>query len=189
MTTDADSIPNDFMCPLTLTLFEDPLVSKHGHSFERRAILEWLGEGNTTCPITRKPLTPSMLFPNAALRMRVKSWEKENCYSDGDDSDDDEASGQFVCRGGADAVAADRLLISFNNATDATTVVDDHVHPAVVLPLVQAKAEETVPVLLRAATPEDVVSFSQDKSFVDGKEWNLGGKWILVLQRKNEKKY
>mmetsp|Transcript_5557 Transcript_5557/g.13399 ORF Transcript_5557/g.13399 Transcript_5557/m.13399 type:complete len:109 (+) Transcript_5557:302-628(+) len=68
-------------------------------------------------------------------------------------------------------------------------VVDDHVHPAVVLPLVQAKAEETVPVLLRAATPEDVVSFSQDKSFVDGKEWNLGGKWILVLQRKNEKKY
>eukprot|EP00529_Nitzschia_sp_RCC80_P036210 CAMPEP_0113487356 /NCGR_PEP_ID=MMETSP0014_2-20120614/25467_1 /TAXON_ID=2857 /ORGANISM="Nitzschia sp." /LENGTH=162 /DNA_ID=CAMNT_0000381051 /DNA_START=76 /DNA_END=564 /DNA_ORIENTATION=+ /assembly_acc=CAM_ASM_000159 len=121
MTTDADSIPNDFMCPLTLTLFEDPLVSKHGHSFERRAILEWLGEGNTTCPITRKPLTPSMLFPNAALRMRVKSWEKENCYSDGDDSDDDETSGQFVCRSGADAVAADRLLISFSDVTDATS--------------------------------------------------------------------
>ena len=67
-------------------------------------------------------------------------------------------------------------------------VADDHVHPAVVLPAVQVKDEETVPVLLRAVTPEDVVSFSQDKtmersSYMDKKNHEMGkGNARLVLE-------
>ena len=61
-----------------------------------------------------------------------------------------------------------------------SAVADDHVHPAAVLPPVQVKDEETAPVLLRAVTPEDAVSFSQDETmdnFVDGKETGtFGGK-------------
>jgi hypothetical protein len=53
-------------------------MSKHGHNFEREAILEWLSTHNQICPLTRKPLTPSMLFPNAKLRLKIRSWQQEN---------------------------------------------------------------------------------------------------------------
>lgn len=72
------AVPIDFVCPLTLEVFTDPLMSKYGHNFERQAILEWLAQGSTGCPITRQPLTPSMLFPNASLRVRVRSWQRES---------------------------------------------------------------------------------------------------------------
>ncbi|KAG7358829.1 U-box domain containing protein [Nitzschia inconspicua] len=75
---DAIDIPDEFICPLTLEIFSDPLISKHGHNFERRAILEWLAEGSSECPLTRKPLSPSMLIPNVQMRLKVKKWQEEN---------------------------------------------------------------------------------------------------------------
>ena len=75
---DDESIPENFVCPLTLELMTDPLVSKHGHSFERTAVLKWLEKGNTTCPITRQPLTMSMLIPNVSLRLRIRAWKSAN---------------------------------------------------------------------------------------------------------------
>ena len=73
----SDHIPNppaNYICPLTLQLMEDPVQDSCGHTFDRRAILEWLdrssGNGNSNsnsssihhraavCPISRKPLTP-----------------------------------------------------------------------------------------------------------------------------------
>jgi hypothetical protein len=70
--------PEELTCPLTLEVFSDPLMSKHGHNFERNAILKWLAEGNSECPLTRKPLSPSMLFPNVQMRLKVKKWQVEN---------------------------------------------------------------------------------------------------------------
>ena len=75
---DDESIPEHFVCPLTLEMMTDPLVSKHGHNFERKAVLKWLEKGNTTCPITRQPLTMSMLIPNVSLRLRIKAWKSAN---------------------------------------------------------------------------------------------------------------
>ena len=71
-------IPSKFVCPLTLELMTDPLMSKYGHHFNRNAILEWLGNGNTTCPLTRKPLMPSNLIPNGNLRLEIRSWQRQN---------------------------------------------------------------------------------------------------------------
>ena len=73
-----------------------------------------------------------------------------------------------------------------------SAVADDHVHPAAVLPQVQVKDEDTVPVPLRAVTPEDAVSFSQDNRmdtfFDEEKKMELfGGKSILVLQPMDQK--
>ena len=52
----------------------DPLHSKYGHDFERATILDWLDQ-NDTCPITRQPLSPSMLIPNTSLRLRIRAWK------------------------------------------------------------------------------------------------------------------
>ncbi len=54
-----ERIPANYICPLTLQLMEDPVQDSCGHTFERRAILEWLDRSNhheSVCPISRKPL-------------------------------------------------------------------------------------------------------------------------------------
>uniref|UniRef100_A0A7R9WYF8 U-box domain-containing protein n=1 Tax=Craspedostauros australis TaxID=1486917 RepID=A0A7R9WYF8_9STRA len=76
------AVPERFICPITQEIMVDPLVSKHGHNFERRAILQWLNDHANSpdqcCPMTRKALTPSMLFPNASLRTQIRSWQAQN---------------------------------------------------------------------------------------------------------------
>jgi U-box domain len=74
-------IPSNYICPLTLGLMKDPLVSRHGQSYEREAIMQWLGAGNTTCPMTRKPLRLSDLITNHALRSQIQNWQRENNYT------------------------------------------------------------------------------------------------------------
>ncbi|MBF5060137.1 U-box domain-containing protein, partial [Candidatus Neptunochlamydia vexilliferae] len=47
--------PEDLICPLTLDLFTDPVITPDGHTFEREAIELHL-TNSPTCPLTRKPL-------------------------------------------------------------------------------------------------------------------------------------
>jgi hypothetical protein len=73
-------IPESFICPLTLEIYRDPLMSRCGKNFERKAIVEWLDRGNDTCPLTRQPLSLSLLVPNAKLRMEVEGWKRKHGY-------------------------------------------------------------------------------------------------------------
>ena len=41
--------PKDLLCPLTLDLFEDPVVAVDGHTYERAAIEKWF-QSKTTSP-------------------------------------------------------------------------------------------------------------------------------------------
>ena len=68
-------VPPEFICPITLQIMRDPVMTKYGHNFERSAILEWLHRGHTRCPITRKKLNLSKLVPNAALRLKIRKWQ------------------------------------------------------------------------------------------------------------------
>lgn len=68
--------PDNYYCPLTLQLMEDPVNDSCGHCFERDAITSWL-EYHSLCPISRKPLDPHDLRPSAALQQRIRQW-KEN---------------------------------------------------------------------------------------------------------------
>lgn len=74
-------IPSNFICPLTLEIMKDPLISRHGQSYERRAIMEWIHQGNSTCPMTRQPLRLSGLITNHALKVQIELWKKENNYN------------------------------------------------------------------------------------------------------------
>jgi U-box domain len=72
------SIPSQFICPLTLDIMKYPLVSRHGQSYEREAIMSWLGAGNTTCPMTRKPLRLADLITNHRLKTQIECWKIAN---------------------------------------------------------------------------------------------------------------
>lgn len=73
-------IPEEFICPLTLEIFTDPLMDKRGMNWERSAILEWLNRGNTTCPLTREPMGFRSLIPNVNIRTRVEHWKRDHGY-------------------------------------------------------------------------------------------------------------
>lgn len=71
-------IPEDFVCPISLSLMRDPVMSRDGKNFEKKAILDWLNRGNVNCPLTRQPLKPSLLAPNVNLRLKIERWRKTN---------------------------------------------------------------------------------------------------------------
>ena len=54
--TETIVVPDDFYCPITGELMNNPVSEKSGHSYERDSIMEWLSR-NQTSPITRLPLT------------------------------------------------------------------------------------------------------------------------------------
>ncbi|KAF9688645.1 hypothetical protein SADUNF_Sadunf01G0009800 [Salix dunnii] len=71
-----DSIPHDFICPLTGQLFEDPVTLETGQTFEREAIREWFDLGNRTCPVTGKTLACSTVpLTNSILKLVIDSWK------------------------------------------------------------------------------------------------------------------
>ena len=56
-------IKEQLTCPITQSLFEDPYISKDGYTFECYAIRAWT-QSRGTCPLSRRPLDPRMLFPD-----------------------------------------------------------------------------------------------------------------------------
>ena len=53
------------LCPINLTLFEDPVIDNHGHTFERSAIENHLKKSDQ-CPISREVI--GSLLPNRSMR-------------------------------------------------------------------------------------------------------------------------
>jgi U-box domain len=76
-----NDIPENFVCPLTLEVMEDPLMNRFGQSYERSAILQWITTKSPTCPLTRQPLKVKDLVPNNRLRKEILEWRS----SQGDD--------------------------------------------------------------------------------------------------------
>lgn len=71
--------PKDFVCPITSHLFNDPVTLETGQTYERKAILEWLERGNSTCPITRHELHSTQLpKTNYVLKRLIASWQEDN---------------------------------------------------------------------------------------------------------------
>lgn len=73
------SIPDEFLCPLTMEIIIHPLMTRYNNiSYEREAIISWLRSGDGTCPMTRAPLNLSDLVPNKALEEKIYLWSWEN---------------------------------------------------------------------------------------------------------------
>jgi STIP1 family protein 1 len=60
---------------LTLELFKDPVVTPHGHTFERTAI-EAAIVAQGKCPLSRQPLTSEQLVANYAIKGAVAEHKK-----------------------------------------------------------------------------------------------------------------
>ena len=53
-------VPDDFYCPITGELMNDPVSEPAGHTYEKSAITKWLSKNNTS-PMTRNGLNINLL--------------------------------------------------------------------------------------------------------------------------------
>jgi len=67
--------PDVFLCSITQEMMEDPVMATDGHTYERRAIEQWLAT-NLTSPKTGTALETSAVFPNHAMRHQILEWRE-----------------------------------------------------------------------------------------------------------------
>jgi hypothetical protein len=92
ITTD---VPKEFVCPISLEVMKEPVMSKDGQNYDRQAILQWLNQGNFDCPLTRRPLKPSYLLPNHSLKMSIMRWKIDQGMDLNNDDDSSSESSEF----------------------------------------------------------------------------------------------
>ena len=68
------------ICPLTKKLFEDPVSTSEGYTYERSAILEYLAKNDNLDPRTRQP-TDGKLTPNHSVKNLVKEYKTNKTFS------------------------------------------------------------------------------------------------------------
>ncbi|RVW56976.1 U-box domain-containing protein 13 [Vitis vinifera] len=71
-------IPDDFRCPISLELMNDPVIVSTGQTYERSCIEKWLEAGHGTCPKTQQTLSSQALTPNYVLRSLIAQWCESN---------------------------------------------------------------------------------------------------------------
>ncbi|XWS62920.1 hypothetical protein CRYUN_Cryun06bG0051900 [Craigia yunnanensis] len=67
-------VPYHFRCPISLELMRDPVTVSTGQTYDRTGIESWVATGNTTCPVTRAPLSDFTFIPNHTLRRLIQDW-------------------------------------------------------------------------------------------------------------------
>ena len=76
------SIPSAFVCAITQDVMTDPVTVSSGHSYERKAIVEWFSLGKRNDPATGLPLSNTNVIPNIRLRMAIEEWKEEQISKD-----------------------------------------------------------------------------------------------------------
>ena len=72
---DLDAEPEVLMCPITRTMFRDPVfVVDSGHTNERSAILSHFERNGAKAPLTRRALSSTKVMTIWAMRNVVQAW-------------------------------------------------------------------------------------------------------------------
>ncbi|CAA7392765.1 unnamed protein product [Spirodela intermedia] len=72
------AMPDDFRCPISLELMQEPVIVATGQTYDRGFIEQWLAAGHDTCPKTQQTLSSRSLTPNYVLRSLIAQWCEEN---------------------------------------------------------------------------------------------------------------
>ena len=72
---DLDAEPEELLCPITRTMFRDPvMVFDSGHTYERSAILAHFDRNGAKDPLTRRALSSTKVMTIWAMRNVVQAW-------------------------------------------------------------------------------------------------------------------
>ncbi|KAI5848826.1 hypothetical protein BZA05DRAFT_87935 [Tricharina praecox] len=74
------TVPDYLIDNITFGVMWDPVITIHGHSYDRSTLIDHLKRSQTD-PLTREPLKESDLRPNLALRAASEEFLKENGWA------------------------------------------------------------------------------------------------------------
>jgi hypothetical protein len=69
---DTESIPDDFICPMSKDIMREPVVTSDGHTYEREYICKWFNMKGTS-PTVATPLLP-IAFRNVSMQGNILEW-------------------------------------------------------------------------------------------------------------------
>lgn len=67
-------VPEDFICPITHEIMQDPVMCEDGFSYERSAITEWFSKDKATSPMTNSVLTTTEVYENSKLKNEIERY-------------------------------------------------------------------------------------------------------------------
>ena len=67
--------PPSMICPLTGKLFEDPVLTPYGHTYERSALMEYLSNHGNLDPKAGRPVDIDNIVPNNAIKEIVQAFK------------------------------------------------------------------------------------------------------------------
>ena len=73
------NIPNEFLCPITLTIMKEPYIMPDGQTYEKEAIKKAL-EITHVSPITKAPMQFSEGKINYSIKSLIEKYVKENNF-------------------------------------------------------------------------------------------------------------
>jgi len=81
-------IPETLICPISGTIFKNPVSGPDGYTYEKNQIETWLRK-NGTSPMTRQPMNISDLVINRTVKDTVEQFLKENTLEGKSDTSED----------------------------------------------------------------------------------------------------
>ena len=73
---DLNTLPRDFICPITDKIMKQPVNGPDGVTYEKRAIYEWLERHNTS-PVTKQNMSVDQLRSDGRLKARIREWKMQ----------------------------------------------------------------------------------------------------------------
>ena len=70
-------VPEEYLCPITTVLMEDPVVLADGFSYERGEITKWLSKGKDTSPMTGAKLKHTFMTSNQILKVLIQTFKEK----------------------------------------------------------------------------------------------------------------
>lgn len=72
---DKIKIPEQYKCPISLEIMNDPIICEDGHTYNKTSVLALKKQQS---PITRQKINLDKLIPNIALRQLIEEFVKQN---------------------------------------------------------------------------------------------------------------
>ncbi|KAJ5071105.1 morn repeat-containing protein [Anaeramoeba ignava] len=69
-----EKIPQNFICPLTNQIMNDPVIADDGRTYERNAILKWFKNHDTSPVYKEMKLSSTNLIPNLELKKQIQNF-------------------------------------------------------------------------------------------------------------------
>ena len=66
-------IPENFLCPISKSIFYNPVLLSDGYTYEKEYILEWI-KNNNKSPMTNRDLIDKSISSNILVRSMVRDW-------------------------------------------------------------------------------------------------------------------